>query len=136
MTSSVAPISFFIKFNANYDYKNRYHRLYLSKRFYYCLIAFTLFWANVSIMSTKKWFLAEIPRKCQLKVRGKWLNFVLRNCRARLFKQTIFSNFLTENYLIIYFTYMLKIHSPISWRYILGPQVERFQFLNPRILKR
>ena len=75
--------------------------------------------------------------KCQLKVTEKWLNFVLRNCRAGLFKQTIFSNSLTENYLIIYFTYILKIHSPNQYFLTLfGPQVERFQFLNPRILKR
>ena len=39
--------------------------------------------------------------------------------------------------MITYFTYILKIHSPNQYFLTLfGPQVERFQFLNPRILKR
>ena len=44
---------------------------------------------------------------------GKVTNFfALGNCRAELLKQATFSNSLTENYLIMCFTNILKIDSP------------------------
>lgn len=121
-------VSFFLSNSMyTYYYKNRFSRLWFSRRFYYCLLDFTLWWASISIISPK----AEVQRQCQLNVRKRWLNFALGNYMVGFLKEATFSNFLPENSLIIYFTNILEIDLPNQQLLTLfWPSVKRFQFLN------